>query len=77
LNENIVVAGVKHHFSKPKAQLAPNCKNPGFYTDYGICEPDDFCKTIKNPVTYTLGRAKRAAKSRRKKSVKKEIVQKK
>jgi|TARA_Y100000310_G_scaffold344531_1_gene457786 hypothetical protein len=78
LNENIVTAGVKHHFSKPRAQMAPNCKNPGFYTDYGVCEPDDFCKTIQNPVTYTLARAKRAAKKRRtKKSVKKESVQKK
>jgi hypothetical protein len=77
LNENIITAGVKHHFSKPKAQMAPNCKNPGFYQDYGICLPDEFCKTIQNPVTYTLGRAKRAAKSRRKKRVKKEKTQKK
>jgi hypothetical protein len=60
--------------------MAPNCNNPGFYKDYSVCTPDEFCKTIHNPVTYTLNRAKRVAKRRRKprkKSVKKESVQKK
>jgi len=67
LNENIVTSGVKHHFTKPKSQMSPNCNNPGFYKDYGVCTPDEFCKTIKNPVTYTLGRAKRSAKKRKNK----------
>jgi len=80
LNENIITSGVKHQYTRAAPQMAPNCKNPGFYTDYGICTPDKFCETIQNPVTYTLSRAKRAAKRRRsgrKKSVKKEKAQKK
>jgi hypothetical protein len=80
LNENMIVIGVKHQYTLKKVQMSPNCKNPGFYEDYGVCIPDKFCEIIKNPVTYTLNRAKNAAKKRRKprkKSVKKESVQKK
>jgi len=32
--------------------MPPNCKE--FYQGVGICEPDDFCKRIKNPVNYVI-----------------------
>jgi len=78
LNENIITSGVKHQYTRTTPQMAPNCKNPGFYLDYGICTPDEFCKTIQNPVTYTLSRAKRSAKRRRsgRKSIRKKSVKK-
>ncbi|MFH1450436.1 MAG: DNA primase small subunit domain-containing protein [archaeon] len=65
IEENIIVAGINHQYTRKAPQMAPNCKNPGFYDDYNVCTPDEFCKTIQNPVTYTLGKAKRAAKKGR------------
>jgi len=32
--------------------MPPNCKE--FYQGVGICQPDDFCKRIKNPVNYVI-----------------------
>ncbi|MFH1586155.1 MAG: DNA primase small subunit domain-containing protein [archaeon] len=37
---------------KRKQVLPPNCKE--FYQGIAVCEPDDFCKLIKNPVNYTV-----------------------
>lgn len=35
-----------------KPVLPPNCKE--FYQNMGVCQPDDFCKMIKNPVNYVI-----------------------
>jgi DNA primase large subunit len=32
--------------------MPPNCKE--FYQGIGVCQPDDFCKLIKNPVNYVV-----------------------
>ena len=32
--------------------MPPNCKE--FYQGVGVCNPDDFCKLIKNPVNYVI-----------------------
>ncbi len=37
---------------KKKPILPPNCKE--FYRGIGVCDPDNFCRTIKNPVNYTV-----------------------
>jgi DNA primase catalytic subunit len=37
---------------KRKPLLPPNCKE--FYQGIGICTPDEFCKTIKNPLNYLI-----------------------
>lgn len=40
-------------WSYRKKQIMPqNCKE--FYQGIGVCQPDDFCKLIKNPVNYTI-----------------------
>ncbi len=54
LRENIVKLGFESQFKRGKPQMAPNCNNMGYYKGYGVCTPDAFCATIKNPVTYTL-----------------------
>jgi len=36
-----------------KSVLPPNCDKPN-YRDIGICEPDELCKIIKNPVSYSF-----------------------
>lgn len=51
---------LKHTLIKPrltweykrKPVMPPNCKQ--FYQDIGVCIPDDFCKLIKNPGSYTI-----------------------
>ena len=35
-----------------KPVMPPNCKE--FYQGIGVCQPDDFCKLIKNPVSYIV-----------------------
>jgi len=35
-----------------KPILAPNCKE--YYNGIGVCQPDDFCRLIKNPVNYII-----------------------
>jgi len=37
---------------KNKIFLPPNCKE--FYKGIGVCQPNDFCKTIKNPLNYVV-----------------------
>jgi len=37
---------------KRKPIMPPNCKE--FYSGIGVCEPDNFCRTIKNPVNYVV-----------------------
>jgi hypothetical protein len=76
LRDNFVKATIKSQYTGRTPQMAPNCSNLSYMKGYGACTPDEFCKTIKNPVTYTLNKVKLARKyrkkPRKKKSVKKE-----
>jgi hypothetical protein len=38
---------------KHKAMLPPNCENAR-YKELAVCQPDFFCKKIKNPVNYII-----------------------
>jgi hypothetical protein len=42
-------------FSKAKARMPPNC-DKSYYKDIAVCNPDDFCRKITNPVKYVSGR---------------------
>jgi hypothetical protein len=46
--------------------MPPNCDNVAYYKDIGVCVPDNFCSTIRNPVNYAI-------KKGRKKEEKKKI----
>lgn len=37
---------------KRKPIMPPNCKE--FYQGFGVCQPDNFCRLIKNPVNYVI-----------------------
>jgi DNA primase large subunit len=52
LRENYI-DGQLNYF-KPGEKLPPNCKNEGYYKGMGICNPDNLCLKINNPVNYTL-----------------------
>jgi hypothetical protein len=46
---------------KNKIILPPNCKE--YYNGLGVCLPDSFCSTIKNPINYTIRKSFIANKS--------------
>jgi len=41
---------------KHKKLMPPNCDK--YYKDIKICNPDELCKKIKNPINYTLAKSK-------------------
>jgi hypothetical protein len=43
-----------------KIIMPPNCKE--FYLGIGVCEPDNFCKTIKNPTNYVVRKNLKSSK---------------
>lgn len=49
----VYLKGQLNHF-KPGDKLPPNCDNESYYTGLNICQPDNLCKKIKNPVNYTI-----------------------
>jgi len=51
LKQGYIKSQLSWSFRK-KPIMPPNCKE--FYQGIGICQPDDFCKLIKNPVNYVV-----------------------
>ena len=52
LKETELFAALRQHKKKKSIVLPPNCNNKAYYVDLGICNPDNLCKKIKNPVSY-------------------------
>jgi len=53
LRKSYVRSQLRWHFRQEKNLLPPNCDHKNFYTDFGVCSPDEICKVgIKNPVNY-------------------------
>jgi hypothetical protein len=50
---------------RKKPIMPPNCKE--FYEGIGVCQPDSFCKLIKNPVNYLVRKSYRQDKPNKKK----------
>ncbi|MFH1424414.1 MAG: DNA primase small subunit domain-containing protein [archaeon] len=81
LRDSQIKGGFSHQYGRSKPQMAPNCKNSAYYMDIGVCTPDEFCKNINNPVTYTLRKAKgkrgekKAPRKRKEHSMRKESEQ--
>jgi DNA primase catalytic subunit len=53
-------------YARNPGYLPPNCDNKGYYRDMKVCFPDEMCKQIKNPVTYTFKSQKYKRKNVRK-----------
>ena len=53
LREVYLVGQIRYHKTHKKKILPPNCSNKMYYSDLGLCKPDDVCKKIKNPVNYS------------------------
>lgn len=58
LREVYYLGQLRYHKQQKKKVLPPNCSNKSYYIDLQICSPDGLCKYIKNPVNYTIVKAK-------------------
>lgn len=61
LRENYVMAQVSWHKRQKQAILPPNCPSYSdmpYYKEINICQPDGFCKFIKNPVNYSIRKSR-------------------
>jgi DNA primase large subunit len=52
LRESLIRTHLKWHFRQRRNLLPANCTNELFYKSIGVCNPDEICKLVKNPVTY-------------------------
>ncbi|MBI2654604.1 hypothetical protein HYX02_07425 [Candidatus Woesearchaeota archaeon] len=67
LREVYLLGQLRYHKQMHKKILPPNCPKrenniplaiqQNYYTDIGICKPDNFCAKIKNPAQYTTRKA--------------------
>ena len=53
LRETYIRGQLRYHKSQKEKLLPPNCDNKGYMIDTQFCNPDEFCKKIKNPVQYS------------------------
>jgi len=51
LREQAVKNQVSYHKRRKQIILPPNCRS--YYKDFQVCNPDNLCERIKNPVQYT------------------------
>jgi len=62
LRESVIRASLRHQKrrleKKLDVQLPPNCDHENYYKGMGVCEPDNICEGIRNPLTYALKRMK-------------------
>ena len=54
----VYIRGQMHGFT-PGEKLPPNCDNEGYYKSIGVCCNAEWCKRLKNPVNFTLGKWRR------------------
>jgi len=64
LKEVYVEGQLRYTAQRKQKILPPNCNNKSYYIDMRMCKPDSFCKKIKNPVNYTLLKAKDLSKKK-------------
>jgi len=57
LRENYIKTQV-NWFKRQEKRLPPNCALQAYYKDMGMCMPDALCRKIKNPVNYTMVKAR-------------------
>lgn len=59
LREVIIKGHLQLKAKKKEVIMPPNCTSD-YYKALGVCQPEDFCRTIKNPAQYTLKKYKLA-----------------
>jgi len=66
LRETYLVGQIRYHKQQKKQILPPNCANQMYYKDLRICDPDNLCKSIKNPVNYSIRKVRFGEKIKKK-----------
>jgi len=64
LRENLLRSHIRWSRNRNESIPPPNCfkddaKEEGYYKDFDVCESDNRCKAIKNPVTYARSMIKK------------------
>jgi len=59
LKESYITGQINWHKKQKESVAPPNCFSEGYYEDILVCEPDNLCKTIKNPVSYAFKKYKK------------------
>ncbi len=73
LREGYIRSQINWHKKQHQTILPPNCSNDMYYRNLAICNPDNWCKKIKNPVNYTNRKLSVLKENKPKKSKKKTI----
>jgi DNA primase catalytic subunit len=58
LREGYIKTQLKWHSRLKDVYLPPNCDNQNYYKDIGVCVKDNLCEKVKNPVVYSLKKAR-------------------
>ncbi|MBI4144269.1 hypothetical protein HY486_03410 [Candidatus Woesearchaeota archaeon] len=53
LKNQILVGQIRYHTTQA-TKLPPNCDNQAYMKGIGVCQPDNFCKKIRNPANYAI-----------------------
>ncbi|MEM7821263.1 MAG: hypothetical protein QXX38_00370 [Candidatus Aenigmatarchaeota archaeon] len=59
LRANYLRTQLRWHFRQSRNLLPPNCDNDLFYKSIGVCNPDEICVGIKNPINYPFKKLKK------------------
>jgi len=58
LRETLLVGQIRYHKQRKQKVLPPNCDNEMYYKGMQVCTPDNLCAKIKNPVNYSIRKAR-------------------
>ena len=58
LREGYLQSQISWFKRQNKVVLPPNCDNEMYCKGIGVCKPDNFCRTIKNPANYTIRKSR-------------------
>ena len=53
LRDGYILSQINWHKRQKENILPPNCKNESYYKGMAVCEKDNLCLKIKNPVNYS------------------------
>ncbi|MBT3395413.1 hypothetical protein HOA59_01140 [archaeon] len=58
LKESYLTSQISWHNRQKEKKLPPNCPNLAYYKDLRICNPDNLCNKIKNPLNYSIRKSR-------------------
>ncbi len=67
LRDTILLGQVRYRKQQKKKILPPNCGKQMYYKDLGICNPDNLCNKIKNPINYSMRKTNSGPKRKKSK----------